>query len=129
MKLLFDQNLSPKLPALLASDHRDSAHVRELGLREAEDEVIWRHAAAHGYTIVTKNGDFQQLSLLNGHPPKVIRIKLGNCPTAAIVRARRDHAAVVTGFGADAAASLLLLTPTAALKLVHPRRSRGEASP
>ena len=31
MKLLFDENLSPKLPRLVASAFPDSQHVRELG--------------------------------------------------------------------------------------------------
>jgi predicted nuclease of predicted toxin-antitoxin system len=33
MKLLFDQNLSPRLARLLADIFPDSTHVREVGLR------------------------------------------------------------------------------------------------
>lgn len=40
MKLLFDQNLSPRLPALLADLYPASAHVIPLGLDEAEDIEI-----------------------------------------------------------------------------------------
>jgi len=36
MKLLFDQNLSPRLPSLLADLYPDSAHVRDSGM---ESEV------------------------------------------------------------------------------------------
>lgn len=41
MKLLFDQNLSPRLPRLLADLYPDSAHIRELGMRDATDTQIW----------------------------------------------------------------------------------------
>ncbi len=44
MKLLFDQNLSPKLVNRLADLFPDSSHVFTLGLDEIEDSEIWRFA-------------------------------------------------------------------------------------
>jgi len=41
MKLLFDQNLSPRLLRLLADIYAESVHVREIGLRDAGDLEIW----------------------------------------------------------------------------------------
>jgi predicted nuclease of predicted toxin-antitoxin system len=41
MKLLFDQNLSPRLARLLADLYPGSIHVREVGLRDAVDAAIW----------------------------------------------------------------------------------------
>jgi predicted nuclease of predicted toxin-antitoxin system len=79
MKLLFDQNLSPRLPRLLADIYPDSVHVREIGLRDANDSTIWEYAAVHGYTIVSKDSDFQQRSLLFGSPPKFVWLRVGNC--------------------------------------------------
>jgi predicted nuclease of predicted toxin-antitoxin system len=64
MKLLFDQNLSPYLPRLLADIYAESVHVREIDLRDADDFEIWEYAKADGYTIVSKDSDFQQRSLL-----------------------------------------------------------------
>lgn len=72
MKLLFDQNLSPRLVRLLADLFPGSTHVRDVGLGEADDVTIWTYAGLHGYTIVSKDSDFQQRSLLNGAPPKFI---------------------------------------------------------
>ena len=43
MKLLFDQNLSPRLTRLLADIYPESIHVRDVGLREADDLVIWEY--------------------------------------------------------------------------------------
>jgi predicted nuclease of predicted toxin-antitoxin system len=72
MKLLFDQNLSPRLPRLLADLYAQSVHIREVGLRDASDAEIWECAKANGYAIVSKDSDFQQRSLLEGSPPKFI---------------------------------------------------------
>ena len=44
MKLLFDENVSHKLVAILAGEFPGSTHVREIGLRAAEDGQIWDHA-------------------------------------------------------------------------------------
>src|SRR5207248_4745835 len=75
MKLLFDQNLSPRLPRLLADIYAESIHVREVGLRDADDFEIWEYAQANGYAIVSKDSDFQQRSLLRGAPPKFVWLR------------------------------------------------------
>ena len=72
VKLLFDHNLSYRLVRALQQEYSDSQHVREVGLSEATDEAVWRHAGVQGLTIVTKDSDFHQRSFLFGHPPKVV---------------------------------------------------------
>ena len=37
MKLLFDENLSPLLPAMLEDCYAESRHVRDLGLKTPPD--------------------------------------------------------------------------------------------
>lgn len=109
MPLLLDQNLAPQLVRRLADLYPGSTHVRELGLAAADDEQVWRHAAAHGFAIVTKDDDFRQRSFLQGAPPKVIWVRLGNCRTdevEAVLRARRED---VAAFVADPTAALLVL--------------------
>ena len=59
MKLLFDQNLSPRLVDSLAEVFPASLHVRSAGLDRAADEAVWRFALENGFTIVTKDSDFQ----------------------------------------------------------------------
>ncbi|MGH9426785.1 MAG: DUF5615 family PIN-like protein, partial [Terriglobia bacterium] len=51
MKLLFDQNLSHKLTRRLADLFPDSTHVREVGLKEADDPVVWDHAKQQSFMI------------------------------------------------------------------------------
>ena len=83
MKLLFDENLSHHLVARLATLFPGSAHVRDVGLERAGDQAIWAHARANGHAIVSKDEDFAERALLEGPPPKVVSIQLGNCTTAA----------------------------------------------
>lgn len=109
MKLLFDENLSPELPARLAALFPDSAHVRNLGLARAADTLIWQHALDQGFIIVSKDEDFHHLSFLRGAPPKVIGIALGNCSTKSIEQLLRDRSMDVIAFAADPTAAFLLL--------------------
>lgn len=81
MKLLFDENLSPRLVDLLSSLFPESNHVRNVGLAKADDDRVWSYAQEHGFTIVSKDSDFHQRSFVWGAPPKVIWIRLGNCTT------------------------------------------------
>lgn len=79
MRPLFDQNLAPRLVHDLADLYPDSAHVRDIGLKSSTDREIWDFARDQGYVIVSKDTDFQQMSFVWGHPPKVIWIRRGNC--------------------------------------------------
>ena len=109
MKLLFDQNLSPRLPALLADIYPDSAHVIPLQLDEAEDHEIWDYAKENGFVIVSKDADFQMRSQLYGAPPKVIWIRLGNCSRPAVAKLLRDYSTLIHTFALDASQAILLL--------------------
>lgn len=79
LKLLFDENLAARLARDLGDTYPGSAHVAQHGLSGANDQAIWEHAATEGFVLVTKDDDFQRLSVLFGPPPKVVWIRLGNC--------------------------------------------------
>ena len=64
MRLLFDQNLSFKLCQRLADLYPDSNQARLLGLAEADDAELWRHAREDGFMIVTQDADFADVGLL-----------------------------------------------------------------
>lgn len=91
MKLLFDQNISPRLVQRLAAEYPDSAHVSMCGLDQASDNEVWDYARDHGFVIVTKDADFSDLSVLLGFPPKVVWLRLRNCPTSDIETILRVH--------------------------------------
>ncbi len=109
MKLLFDQNLSPRLPSLLADLYPDSIHVRDVGLTEADDAVIWEYAKARSFVIVSKDSDFQQRSLLHGAPPQFIWLRLGNCSVADSAELLRKNSPAIHTFGMNASESHLML--------------------
>jgi predicted nuclease of predicted toxin-antitoxin system len=109
VKLLFDQNLAPRLVRSLADLYPDSVHVRDVGLATADDIAVWEYAKLNALAIVSKDGDFHQRSFLYGHPPKIIWIRRGNCSTAVIERMLRDHHADISAFLADPEAAFLAL--------------------
>lgn len=81
MKLLFDENLSPRLAEAVSDLYPGSCHLRNCGLRGASDDRIWHYAIENGFAIVSKDSDFRQRSILRGDPPKVILLQIGNCST------------------------------------------------
>jgi predicted nuclease of predicted toxin-antitoxin system len=110
VKLLFDENLSPRLAGLLADVYPGSAHVHACGLGSADDEVIWQYARDEHFSIVSKDSDFQERSVIRGHPPKVIWLHAANCATAEIESALRAAQPVITRFIGEEQESCLLLT-------------------
>jgi len=109
VSLLFDQNLSRRLPALLATEFPGAEQVAGTGLATADDRAVWAYAAAHGLAVVSKDADFVQLSAAFGPPPKVIWLRIGNGPTRDVVALLRTRLADVQAFLADPAADVLEL--------------------
>lgn len=116
MKLLFDQNLSPKLVGTLAKDYPGSEHVRDLGLATADDLTIWTFAKTHGFVIVSKDSDFHQRSFLEGAPPKVVWLCLGNCRTSDVERVLREYKRAILSFEQDSKGSFLIVDPPAGIE-------------
>ena len=110
MKLLFDENLSPDLVQALTADYPGSAHVRDLDLKSATDQAVWDRARSGGYTVVSKDSDFRQMSFLFGAPPKVVWIRLGNCSTTEILALLRNRRAALQSFWKDSEAAFLVLS-------------------
>jgi len=109
MKLLLDQNLSRRIPGLIGDLFPGSDHVAIRGLDRVTDEEIWNFAGKEGFTIISKDSDFHQMSLVRGFPPKVVFLKIGNCPTDLIVSLIRNHERDFKQFDADGSASLLIV--------------------
>lgn len=107
MKLLFDQNLSHKLALVVQNQFPASAHVRELGLSEADDHDLWDFAREHGFTIISKDSDFHQRSLLYGAPPKVVWLRVGNCSTTELIDLLQRHLDNLLRFDSDESGTFL----------------------
>ena len=110
MRLLFDENLSHKLVRLLADLFPDSIHVREVGLKAADDTLVWDYAQNNGLTIVSKDSDMHQRSFVFGYPPKVIWVRLGNCSTSDVEQLMRRHFTAIKAFYEDDYASFLTIS-------------------
>jgi predicted nuclease of predicted toxin-antitoxin system len=98
MKLLFDHNLSPRLVDRLADIYPNSQHIFVLGLDQADDLSVWDYAQQTGFAVVTRDADFNELSVLRGFPPKVIWIRRGNCSTNQIEEILRSHLEDIQAF-------------------------------
>lgn len=110
MKLLFDENVSPKLPQMLANEYPGSVHIREVGLRGAEDRQIWDYGRAQGFAIVSKDADFRERSFVEGFPPKVIWLDVGNAGTTMIAGLLRRERQRVEAFEKQDETSFLILS-------------------
>ena len=109
MKLLFDQNLSPGLVDLLAETYPGSSHVQTAGLDRASDDAVWQYALEHGFTVVTKDSDFQERGQVTGSAAKVIWIRRGNCSTEQVAAMLMKHASGVATLEQDPHATFLIL--------------------
>ena len=110
VKLLLDENLSDRIVPQIAELFPGSAHVKTHRLIHTDDGEIWEFAKTNGFTLVSKDADFHQRSLLRGHPPKLVFLRLGNCPTPQIVSIIRRHWGVMLDFETDVLASVLILS-------------------
>jgi predicted nuclease of predicted toxin-antitoxin system len=115
VKLLFDENVSHRLVGVLANEFPGSAHVRDVGLRAAEDSQIWDHARKLGLVIVSKDTDFRERSYVEGFPPKTIWLDVGNAGTVTIAELLRRERGRIDRFERQEETSLLILSigPTA----------------
>ena len=59
--------------------------VRDLSLRDAEDDAIWEEAKRHRYILVTKDEDFARMVLRLGPPPQVLWLRLGNATNKVLL--------------------------------------------
>lgn len=109
MKLLFDQNLCPRLVERLGDLYPNSVHVLSVGLSKAMDAVVWDYALQNGLTIVTKDADFSELGTVLGFPPRVVWIRRGNCSTQDIEAILRDHQDAIEKLYEDPGAGILAL--------------------
>lgn len=91
MKLLLDENLSRRLVPFLQHDYPGTSQVVLLGLESASDRVVWQRAKDDGYVIVTRDADFQELSLVWGQSPKVVRLRTLNQTRAATLKVLIDN--------------------------------------
>ena len=76
MKFLLDQNVSPALVGLLADADHLAEHVRDLGMREAPDDVVLAAARDADAVLISADTDFGELlARSNANGPSVILLR------------------------------------------------------
>ena len=109
MKLLLDENLSYRLCRRLLNLFEGVHHVDDFGLDSTDDARIWAFAKAHGYAIVTQDRDFVDRVLVDGAPPHVIWIRIGNAPLRDYEKLLRESREQLARFESMPAATYLSL--------------------
>jgi len=95
---------------MVAVGYPGSVHVRDVGLKGHVDSDLWRYAQDLGLVIVSKDTDFRDRSYVEGFPPKVIWLDVGNAGTEAVAQlltAEQDRA---KQFETEKEASMLILS-------------------
>lgn len=76
--------MPPALAIWLTARGHAAQAVRELGLREAEDSAIWKHALYTEAVILTKDEDFAARAQQVQSGPVIVWLRVGNCSNAAL---------------------------------------------
>lgn len=85
MRFLVDAQLPPALARLLAACGHQAEHVADIGLMEADDTSIWRHALLHEAVLITKDEDFPHRLRQGGSFPTVLWLRIGNTSRRALL--------------------------------------------
>lgn len=88
MKLLLDKNLSFRLGGMLEAHGHDVVHVDDLGLGEADDDVILVAAREQGRIVVSSDTDFGWLlgSERAMSPSLILTRAIATLPSTEIAR-------------------------------------------
>jgi len=101
MKLLLDQNISFRISKKIQDIFPDSKQVKDLGLENSKDSLLWVYAKENNYCIITFDGDFYDMGILKGSSPKVIWLRIGNTSTNNIEKVLRKNLKLITTFLTD----------------------------
>jgi len=85
VKFIVDAQLPPALARFIRSTGYECEHVADVGLRDADDSPIWRHADANGRVIIAKDEDFAVRKMLQPSGPAVVWLRVGNCSNRALL--------------------------------------------
>jgi predicted nuclease of predicted toxin-antitoxin system len=93
MEIWIDAQLSPSVALWInqSFDGINAKSMRALGLRDADDEVIFMEAKGQKVTIMSKDADFIKLLERFGPPPQIIWITVGNSSNASLKKILGKH--------------------------------------
>ena len=87
-----DAHLSPRVARWIQESlGHDAQALRDIGLRDADDEEIFDRAQKDDVIIISKDKDFVDLVGRLGPPPAVIWLRCGNTSEAALKQILSNH--------------------------------------
>lgn len=111
MKLIIDQNLPRSLVALLEPHFPGTVHVKQIQFDQKDDTDLWSYAKENRFTILSKDKDFEQWTLVRGTPPKVIWLRMGNSSSSEMAALVTRELVAIKHFLEHPNRSLLILEP------------------
>lgn len=78
-------------------------------MASTDDRAIWDYARDTGFSIISKDSDFHQMSFLFGAPPKTIWLRCGNCSTSMLETIIRRNTQKIEAFLNDEESALLVI--------------------
>jgi predicted nuclease of predicted toxin-antitoxin system len=94
----------------LSPTFNEIEHIQNINLHRASDQQIWDYALENDYTIVSKDSDFWEKAILEGPPPRVIWLQIGNCTTQKIHDLLINNESKIKDFSSSSGESLLVLS-------------------
>ena len=86
MRFVVDAQLPPALAKLLTAHGHQAEHVSDIGLRDADDSSIWRHALENRSILVTKDEDFPHRCRQSSSSPVIVLwLRIGNTSRRALL--------------------------------------------
>lgn len=85
MIFLVDAQLPPALARWLTELGHAAEHVDDVGMRDAEDIVIWNDALLRGAVIVTKDADFAERTARTPTGPVILWLRIGNATNRVLM--------------------------------------------
>ncbi|MDA3874297.1 MAG: DUF5615 family PIN-like protein [Kiritimatiellae bacterium] len=87
-----DAHLSPRLDRWIQEKlGLKLKRIRDIGLRDAEDEQIFDQARTKNTIVMTKDRDFVELVNRRGPPPQVIWLRCGNTSEDRLKQVLSQH--------------------------------------
>ena len=94
MTIWVDAHLSPRIARWITANYPVTARaLRDIGLREAEDDEIFAAARAAIVIVLSKDIEFVRLLEQNDSPPKILWLTCGNTSDAALRQILTRHLA------------------------------------
>jgi predicted nuclease of predicted toxin-antitoxin system len=85
MTIWVNAHISPAIASWIAKTFSiEAIAVRDLGMRDADDKIIFDAARDAGVVVMTKDSDFVDLVNSRGAPPQVILLACGNTSNARL---------------------------------------------